>query len=260
MRILNLTAVVATCFLAGNTHVQDDGPVFGLDSPNFRTDCDDWVTTLPSGKQYWERTNGIALPMQEAIDIAYAYADEKYDFLEVRTLSAELRLSQKPFYRIELLTHHFNEKKNEDIYRRWEVQVGVVLKRVKTWVKLERFPGTPVVGEVQDVRPSGLQVHDVREGDGKWVTPDSTVRVHFLTTTLDGTLVFSTYQDHETQTFKVSEAPLKGLMEGLPGARKGGKRKLIIPPDLAFGDKGFGTSIPPNATVVYDIEILAVLD
>jgi len=260
MRLLNLTALAASCLLAGNANVQQTAPVFGLDSPVFRTDCDDWATTLPAASDYWERTNGVSLSMPDAIKIAYDYAGEHYDFLEIRTLSAELRLSEKPFYQIFLLTHEFNEKKNKDVFRRWEVHVGIPLQRVKTWLKAEQFPGTPVGDVVPQTLPSGLRIYDIREGDGKVVTADSTVRVHFDATTLDGTLVFSTYRDHDPQTFKVSDAPIQGLIDGLPGARKGGKRKLIIPPQLAFGKKGFRQSIPPDATVVYDVEILQVLD
>ena len=258
MRLLNLSAIAVSCFLAGSA-MQDDGPKFGFDDPQFRIDCDDWTTPRPSGLEYWERTNNLSMTMPEAIALSLAYADEKFDFDGVRTLSAELRLTKNPYYRMILLTHRFNEKKGRDICKRWEVQVGLTHKRVKTWMKLERFPGTPVNPEdVHEILPSGLQIWDVRIGEGRVVKPTSTVKVQYTMTLLDGTLVYNTYQDRDPKTFKVSDAPLQGFIDGLPGARQGCKRKLIIPPHLAYGKMGRGSTIPGDATVIYDIEILSV--
>ena len=86
----------------------------------------------------------------------------------------------------------------------------------------------------------------------------STLQVHYVGSILDGTIVFDTYEARKPETFKLSKAPLQGMRKGLVGARAGGKRKLILPPSLAYGDQGFGGVVPPNAAVILDIEILRV--
>ncbi|XP_051522924.1 peptidyl-prolyl cis-trans isomerase FKBP10 [Myxocyprinus asiaticus] len=86
------------------------------------------------------------------------------------------------------------------------------------------------------------------------VTRTDFVRFHFNGTLLDGTMFDSSYRRSQTQDSLVGEGMLiKGLDEGLLGMCVGEIRHFIIPPFLAFGEKGYGTEIPPHASVVYDI-------
>ncbi len=253
MRLLRLAALLGTTFAAGAAVQQDTVNPFLRDQKNFRVDCDDWATVRPSDQEYWERMEPVALTMAEAAETAAEAARNK-GYENVRVASGELVVAGKPYYSFELYTKHFNEKKQMDVYHRWEARVGVTLRSVKLWLIQERFPGTPVRGEVE-TRESGLLVHDVTPGDGQAADLDSTVKIHFTMMTLDGTLVFDTYHQQRPMTFPLANAPLAGIREGLQGMRVGGKRKLIIPPHLAYGAKGHQDIVPPNATVVYDVEL-----
>ena len=75
---------------------------------------------------------------------------------------------------------------------------------------------------------------------------------------LDGQIAVDTHSQPKPAVFRLSEAPIKGLAEGLVGARTNGVRKLIIPPELAYGAAGLPGQVPPDATVVMDVTIIEV--
>lgn len=109
------------------------------------------------------------------------------------------------------------------------------------------------------VTDSGLQFIDFEVGTGDYPKVGGTVVVHYTGFLADGTLFDSSYYQGYPLEFEVSPEDLvPGWLEGLLTMREGGKRKLIIPPFLAYGKQGFGKSIPPDATLVYDIELLEV--
>lgn len=225
----------------------------GKDEPVYRVDCDDWATVRPDDKVIWERMTEADMSIEQAMEIAIQYAKEEQKYQDVRVTWAQFVPSDKPFYEVELLTR----KEEKDAVLRWQLYVGLKTKKVKLWKIQERFPGTPVRGELI-TKDSGLMINDSREGDGPMVEPNSTVKVNYVGSILDGTLVFDTYAARMPDTFTLPSAPVKGIAEGLIGAREGGKRKLIIPPDLAYGETGYPGYVPPHATVIFDIEILEV--
>lgn len=272
MRTVPILTLGASCFLAAAATVQgpQQGPgkgqgmthpkvgqappaTPGRDDPVFRVDCDDWATVRPDNMEIWDKMTEADMSLEQAIDAAVRYAKEDQGYENVRVRMAQFIPSDRPFFEIELFTW----KEDKDVALRWQVFVGVRTKGVKLWMIQERFPGTPVRGEII-TKDSGLMIHDVRAGDGPMVEPDSTVKVNYVGTILDGTLVFDTYAAMRPDTFTLPNAPVKGMAEGLIGAREGGKRKLILPPDLAYGEGGYPGFVPPNATVVFDIEILEV--
>ncbi|HED65645.1 MAG TPA: hypothetical protein ENJ09_08825 [Planctomycetes bacterium] len=255
MRLLNLAALASSFFLAGIAFVQD-GPAFLDDDPVYRMDCDDMASIRPSDEAFWERMAPVELSYKDALDILLNSTYVK-QFDEVRVLSGELVLLGKPYYRFFLYSKKFNEKKQKDVIHRWQARVGVVTHKIKYWLIQERFPGTPVRGEIETL-PSGVMVHDVHPGDGQAVAANSTVKVQFMLSLLDGSLILNTYQEGKAPSFKLKNAPVRGFAEGLVGARVGGKRKLIIPPSMGYGEAGMNDIIPPNATLVYDIEIIDV--
>jgi len=114
------------------------------------------------------------------------------------------------------------------------------------------------VGEVQTTA-SGLQYVDARIGDGPSpASVASTVTVHYTGTLDDGTKFDSSYD--RNQPFKASlQHVIKGWQEGVLTMRVGGKRRLIIPPDLAYGSRSVG-KIPASSTLTFDIELIAVDD
>lgn len=108
--------------------------------------------------------------------------------------------------------------------------------------------------------PSGLKYEDVKVGDGAEAKAGDLVRVHYTGTLEDGKK-FDSSVDHG----KPFEFPLgagrviKGWDEGVAGMKVGGKRKLTIPPDLGYGSRGAPPAIPPNATLLFDVELLEIV-
>lgn len=110
---------------------------------------------------------------------------------------------------------------------------------------------------------SGLQYHDVKVGDGAEAKPGKPVTVHYT-----GWLYQNGQQGAKFDSSKDRNDPfvfplgaghvIKGWDEGVAGMKVGGQRTLLIPPDLGYGPRGAGGVIPPNATLQFDVELLAV--
>lgn len=105
---------------------------------------------------------------------------------------------------------------------------------------------------------SGLQYMVLRQGSGPRPTADSRVRVHYEGALLDGTVFDSSYQRNDPATFGLGQV-IAGWTEGLQLMPVGGKYRFWIPAELGYGRNGSPGSIPPNATLVFDVELLQVL-
>jgi peptidylprolyl isomerase len=104
----------------------------------------------------------------------------------------------------------------------------------------------------------GLQMQDLTVGTGQTVKSGDTVTVNYLGTLTDGTKFDSSYDRNQPFTTQIGVGQvIKGWDEGIVGMKVGGKRKLIIPPTLGYGDQAAG-SIPPNSTLVFEVELLSV--
>ncbi len=113
-------------------------------------------------------------------------------------------------------------------------------------------------GEVQRT-PSGLEILEVERGFGETARAGHAVSVHYTGYLLDGTKFDSSLDRGEPFTFPLGAGKvIRGWDEGLVGMKVGGRRKLTIPPELAYGSRGAGRLIPPNATLVFDVELLEV--
>ena len=107
--------------------------------------------------------------------------------------------------------------------------------------------------------PSGLKYWNIRVGTGSKAIDGMNVMVHYTGWLANGKKFDSSVDRKEPFQFALGRGQvIKGWEEGVTGMRAGGKRQLRIPPDLAYGAKGFGTVIPPGATLIFDIELLAV--
>jgi FKBP-type peptidyl-prolyl cis-trans isomerase FklB len=105
--------------------------------------------------------------------------------------------------------------------------------------------------------PSGLQYKVLKAGDGRKPTEADTVEVHYRGTLLDGTEFDSSYKRGQPQSMAV-KGLVKGWIEALPLMPVGSKWQLFVPPPLAYGERGAGRNIGPNATLVFEIELVAI--
>ena len=106
---------------------------------------------------------------------------------------------------------------------------------------------------------SGLQYVDLVEGSGDSPSDGADVVVHYTGWLTDGTKFDSSVDRGEPFSFPIGKGRvIRGWDEGVARMKIGGKRKLIIPPELGYGATGAGGVIPPNATLVFEVELLEV--
>ena len=108
------------------------------------------------------------------------------------------------------------------------------------------------------VTDSGLQYEILTEGNGAKPTAESTVRVHYTGSLIDGTVFDSSVKRGTPAEFPVGGV-IKGWTEALQLMPVGSKWRLTIPHNLAYGERGAGASIPPFATLVFEVELLDIL-
>jgi FKBP-type peptidyl-prolyl cis-trans isomerase len=118
----------------------------------------------------------------------------------------------------------------------------------------------PMTTEAKEVTtPSGLKYTDTKVGDGAVAEAGDTVQVHY-TGTLENGKKFDSSRDRGTPlVFQVGVGQvIKGWDEGIAGMKVGGQRKLVIPSKLGYGATGAGGVIPPNATLLFDVELVGI--
>lgn len=105
--------------------------------------------------------------------------------------------------------------------------------------------------------PSGLQYREITPGKGKSPKASDTVTVHYKGTLIDGTEFDSSYKRGQPATFPVSGV-IAGWTEALQLMKEGAKWRIFIPSNLAYGEKGAGRDIGPNATLIFEVELISV--
>lgn len=101
----------------------------------------------------------------------------------------------------------------------------------------------------------GLKYRDLKKGNGMEVTPGANVTVHYTGWLPDGTVFDSSKDRGQPAQFSLTGV-VQGWSEGIPGMKIGGIRKLVIPAKLGYGERGSPPKIPPNSTLIFEVEVL----
>jgi FKBP-type peptidyl-prolyl cis-trans isomerase len=106
---------------------------------------------------------------------------------------------------------------------------------------------------------SELQIQEMKAGEGQEAKSGDRVTVHYVGTLVDGNKFDSSRDRGKGFTFQLGAGQvIKGWDQGVAGMRVGGIRKLTIPPGLGYGERGFPPVIPPDSTLVFEVELLGV--
>ncbi|MBP6036956.1 MAG: FKBP-type peptidyl-prolyl cis-trans isomerase [Azonexus sp.] len=106
--------------------------------------------------------------------------------------------------------------------------------------------------------PSGLVYESLKDGTGQQPTPEANVQVHYRGTLANGTEFDSSYKRGQPATFPLNRV-IPCWTEGVAKMREGGKARLTCPPAIAYGSRGAGGVIPPDATLSFEVELLKVI-
>jgi FKBP-type peptidyl-prolyl cis-trans isomerase len=120
------------------------------------------------------------------------------------------------------------------------------------------IPQVQMTGE-EVTMAGGLKVQDISVGDGAVAEKGMAAKMHYTGWLPDGTKFDSSLDRGTPFPFTIGAGGvIKGWDEGVPGMRVGGKRRLTIPPDMAYGARGYPPVIPPNSTLVFDVELVGL--
>jgi FKBP-type peptidyl-prolyl cis-trans isomerase FkpA len=117
---------------------------------------------------------------------------------------------------------------------------------------------TGVQAGAPEVSASGLIYESLQEGSGEKASPASTVQVNYRGTLANGNEFDSSYKRGQPATFPLNRV-IPCWTEGVAKMREGGKAKLTCPPGIAYGSRGAGAAVPPNATLTFEVELLKVM-
>jgi hypothetical protein len=140
------------------------------------------------------------------------------------------------------------------------VLIGALALAMIAYILFQPGGGGDVSSTTTDATPpsSGLQIVDLVEGTGEMPQRGQTVKVHYTGTFENGIKFDSSHDRNQPYEFALGTGPvIQGWHEGIATMKVGGKRKLVIPPHLAYGERG-RPGIPPNSTLVFEIELLGI--
>ena len=122
---------------------------------------------------------------------------------------------------------------------------------------MPEVPPMPAVDAAERVKQdNGLEIWDATAGDGAEVKPGATVTVHYTGWLTNGKMFDSSVARGETISFSLYQV-IKGWQVGIPGMKPGGVRRLKIPANLGYGAAGAGRDIRPNATLIFEVELIS---
>lgn len=152
----------------------------------------------------------------------------------------------------------FNDPQVADTYIRNYLRAESEKKGLANKAKGEAFLANNAKKSGIKVTPSGLQYEVIKEGSGPRPTAESTVKVHYHGTTIDGEVFDSSVEKGEPATFPLGGV-IKGWTEGLQLMTVGSKYKLYIPNELAYGARKAGAKIDPYSALVFEVELLEIV-
>jgi peptidylprolyl isomerase len=166
---------------------------------------------------------------------------------------------------IVLLAAQFNSPKSEAIAAELitkptmaDMVANVVVAETAKF--MQPIAGAKTVEETLITTDSGLQYVELVEGTGAQPQAGQTVVVHYTGTLTDGSKFDSSRDRNQPFSFKIGAGQvIQGWDEGLATMKIGGRRKLVIPAKLGYGDRGAGGVIPGGATLIFDVELLKVV-
>ncbi len=112
--------------------------------------------------------------------------------------------------------------------------------------------------ETPTVETPTVQITDIVVGTGQTVEAGDEITVHYTGWLADGTEFDSSVGGEPITATLVKEGLIAGWVEGIPGMQVGGKRRLIIPSELGYGEAGFGDLIPPGAELTFEVELISI--
>jgi FKBP-type peptidyl-prolyl cis-trans isomerase FkpA len=123
----------------------------------------------------------------------------------------------------------------------------------------DNYPGEPVLNAERHTAPGALVFYDLAPGSGEAAKPGDVIHVHYSGYLMDGKKFDSSLDRNEPLAFQLGVGRvIRGWDEGVVGMKVGGKRKLVIPSNLAYGERGMGSTIPPDSRLVFDIELVSI--
>jgi FKBP-type peptidyl-prolyl cis-trans isomerase len=147
------------------------------------------------------------------------------------------------------------ETRNPDKLERLVQQEDIARRNFCELLTTEEKPMLPPLDAKEwKKQNSGLEIWDVKEGEGEAVKNGATVTVHYTGWLTDGKQ-FDSSIGGKPITFPLSRV-IKGWQEGIPGMKPGGTRRLRIPAELGYGKAGAGDDIPPNAVLVFEVQLI----
>lgn len=192
---------------------------------------------------------GIGLQMGQQL------ADNPFDGLDIDAVAAGLKAAfqgETPAVSDELIRAAFTEISQR--MQAAQAEKAEVAAKVGQDFLAENAKRAEV-----SVTASGLQYEVLNAGEGDKPARESTVRTHYHGTLIDGTVFDSSYQRGEPAEFPVSGV-IAGWTEALQMMPVGAKYRLYIPHELAYGERGAGHAIPPFSALVFDVELLAIVE
>lgn len=128
--------------------------------------------------------------------------------------------------------------------------------KVKTRTVMDEIPKVEIKA---DTTASGLIVQDIKIGDGAEAKAGDAVQVHYTGWLVNGKKFDSSVDRKQPFNFKLGAGEvIQGWDQGVQGMKVGGKRRLTIPSELAYGEKGAAGVIPPNSVLIFDVELLKI--